>query len=266
MHSGSFDQAAHYYDETRGFPPGVGERVAEAAGELLAGRRDVLEVGTGTGRIARPLLARGVRVSGVDVSRKMMERLLTALPNDTRRPDLIQGAAERLPLAAGSFEAVVSVHVLHLIPDWRAALAEVRRVLRPGGLFLSGYEWRPNEAPGTRLMDQWRSIVESHSQGATNPTAGAGTHDFADIKAALVTGGARHQEVRVGEWTTTRTVGRSLEAIEHRTWSSTWGLPDDFFAACLAELRAWAVGTLGPLETELTTPHQFVWDRFEWER
>jgi hypothetical protein len=68
----------------------------------------------------------------------------------------------------------------------------------------------------------------------------------------------------VGAWTTTRTLARSLEAIEHRTWAGTDSLPDGFLAACLAELRAWAQAEFGALEREFATPHRFVWQRFEW--
>ncbi len=264
MHSGSFDHAAHFYDETRGFPPGVSDLVADAARDLLAGRRTVLEVGVGTGRIARPLLARGVRVTGLDVSRKMMARLVDTLPAGATRPALVQGTAENLPLADAGVDAVLSVHVLHLIPNWQAALAEVRRVLGPGGAFVTGYEWRPAAAPGARLMDQWRRIVQDHSGGALNPTPGPGTHDFEDIKAALLADAPRYDEVTVGEWDTTRTLARNLEAIEHRTWSSTWNLPDAFFAACLADLRAWALAEYGALDREFVTPHRFIWQRFAW--
>ena len=138
----------------------------------------------------------------------------------------------------------------------------VRRVLRPAGLFLTGYEWRPADAPGARLMDQWRAIVRSRGQPTDAP--GPGTHDFGDIKAALRASGAHYHEVSVAEWTTRRTLARNLEAIEHRTWSSTWHLPEDFFAACLAELRTWAAVALGPPETEFVTPHRFVWETYQW--
>ena len=262
MHTGSFDNAAHFYDETRGFPPGIGDQVADAAARLLTGCQSVLEVGIGTGRIARPLLARGVPISGVDLSAKMLARLVASLPPGAPRPLLVQGMAERLPLASGSFDAVVSVHVFHLIPDWRSAVAEVRRVLRPHGVFLTGYEWRPADAPGARLMDQWRAIV--HARGYTQAGSGPGTHDFSDLKAFLLGTGCRYEAVTVGEWATTRTLARNLEAIEHRTWSSTWHLPDDYFAACLAELRAWSAAELGAPETEFVTPHRFIWERFAW--
>jgi SAM-dependent methyltransferase len=239
--------------------------VADAARGLLAGRELVLEVGIGTGRIARPLLRRGIRLTGVDVSARMMARMVAMLPEGEPRPPLIQGAAEALPLAAQSFDAVLAVHVFHLIPDWHTALAQVRRVLRPGGVFLTGYEWRPADAPGARLMDQWRAIVRARAARTRSLVTGPGAHDYADIRVSLVAGGAIYREVSVGEWTTRRTLARNLEAIEHRTWSSTWGLPDDFFAACLDELREWAAANLGAPETEFSTPHHFVWERYEWQ-
>jgi hypothetical protein len=64
----------------------------------------------------------------------------------------------------------------------------------------------------------------------------------------------------------TRSLARHIESIEHRTWSSTWGVPDGFFAACLAELRAWAVGAFGSLEAAYEVPHRFIWQRFSWPR
>ena len=261
MKSVSFDRAAGIYDATRGFPPGIGELVADAALEIIGARAQVLEVGIGTGRIARPLLARGMRITGVDLSRQMMGRLLETLPPDAPRPILIEGDAASLSLADSTFDAVISVHVFHLIADWRAALAETRRVLRPHGVFLSGYDWRPEDAPGTALLKKWRAIVsESGYQGD-----GPGARDFEDVKAALVEMGATLEERAVGEWTRTRTLTQHIETIEHRTWSSTWAVPDDFFPRCLAELREWAIAKYGSLNQEFTVPHKFVWQAFRWK-
>lgn len=269
MKSVSFDRAADIYDATRGFPPGISELVADAALEIIGTQAQVLEVGIGTGRIARPLLARGVRITGVDLSRQMMGRLLETLPPASPRPILIEGDAASLPLAGSAFDAVISVHVFHLIADWRAALAETRRVLRspdpasgrPGGVFLSGYDWRPEDTPGVALLKKWRAIVsESGYQGD-----GPGARDFEDVKAALVEMGATMKERAVGEWTRTRTLAQHLETIEHRTWSSTWTVPDDFFPRCLAELRQWAIAKYGSLDQEFTVPHKFIWQAFQWK-
>jgi ubiquinone/menaquinone biosynthesis C-methylase UbiE len=259
MPSISFDTAAHIYDATRGFPAGIADQVADLALEMLGPSRNALEVGVGTGRIARPLLARGVRVTGVDISTKMMRRLWEALPHDSARPPLVQGAAEALPLAAEAFEAVVSVHVFHLMANWMAAIDEVRRVLRPGGCLLCGYEARPQDSPGARLMERWREIIAARGFGARRAS-----HDFDDIKAALVAGGAEVEERSAGNWAVPRTVSEHLVSVEHRTWSSTWHVPDGFFAGCLDELRGWAAAEFGDLERVHSVPHTFVWQRFRW--
>lgn len=260
MKSTTFDRAADEYDATRSFPPGIADLVADAALEILGRNVKVLEVGIGTGRIAKPLLARGVRVFGLDLSRKMMARLIETLPPGISRPPLIEADAARLPLADGQFDAVLSVHVFHLIAHWRDALAETRRVLKRGGVFLTGYDWRPPESPGSLIFQKWREIVRAHGLNDAPP----GVRDFDDVKAALIEMGAAVDERAVGEWNSTRALAKHIETIEHRTWSSTWHVPDDFFPKCLAELRAWAVEQWGGLDREFVTPHRFVWQTFHW--
>ncbi|MBI3762663.1 MAG: methyltransferase domain-containing protein, partial [Chloroflexi bacterium] len=182
------------------------------------------------------------------------------LTPDSPRPALVEADAARLPFAAGRFDAALSVHVLHLIAGWRESLLEVRRVLRPGGVLLSGYDWRPPDSPGALILEKWRDIVRSRGLEGYQP----GARDFDDVKAALFEMGAMMREVSVGEWTTARTLARHIETIEHRTWSSTWIVPDDFFSNCLAELREWVVAEWGGLEREFTTPHRFIWQSFHW--
>jgi len=257
----SFDRAAEIYDETRGFPPGVADLVTDSVASILPTGARVVDIGVGTGRIAKPLLARGFRVTGVDLSPKMMRRLLETLPPGSPRPPLVEGDAGRLPLASQIFDAAMSVHVFHLIAQWREALAEVRRILKPGGVFLTGHEWRPDDSPPQVVFRKWREIVGAKGIAAHE---GPGARDFEDVKKELFALGAAMDEWAVGEWATTRTLAGHIETIEHRTWSSTWGVPDDFFPQCLAELRAWAVSEYGSLEREFTTPRKFIWQRFQW--
>src|SRR5207253_1431659 len=82
----------------------------------------VLEIGVGTGRYAVPLQKSGIRVVGVDISRKMVE---IGLAKGLR--DVIFADAARLPFKSGSFDVGTTNHVLHLIPDWRDALSEIAR-------------------------------------------------------------------------------------------------------------------------------------------
>src|SRR2546426_9750883 len=101
-------------------------RVLAVLVDELRGKR-VLEVGVGTGRYAVPLQKSGIRVVGVDISRKMVE---FGLAKGLR--DVVFADAARLPFVSGSFDVATTNHVLHLIPDWRDVLRDNPRVTRGG--------------------------------------------------------------------------------------------------------------------------------------
>jgi len=94
----------------------------------------VLDVGCGTGILAARLRGEldDVRVVGCDFSHGMLAH---AHARD-RHTAWVCGDAGRLPFRDASFDAVVSTEAFHWFPDQRAALAEFRRVLRPGGRLL----------------------------------------------------------------------------------------------------------------------------------
>jgi SAM-dependent methyltransferase len=238
----------------------VGEQVAQAAADWIGAGAHVLEIGVGTGRMARPLAAAGLRVTGLDLSAGMLAHLRTHWPGELAAARLVQADANRLPLAAGAYDAVVAVHVLQLLADWSSALAEARRVLRPGGVFLNGYEWRPPDSPGARLMARWRLLLAGTSEAAL-PT---GARDFDDLQAELVRGGAGYAERVVGHWSTTRTLARQLETIEHRAWPVAAGPMNAAVAECLAQLKAWALAEYGALDQPHMARHRFIWQRFGW--
>lgn len=104
----------------------------------------VLEVGFGGGALLRAMRARGAKVSGVDVSAEMVAR--------ARGLDVHLAPAERLPFEAGRFDKAVSVASLYFWPDPAAALAELARVLRPGGRLVLCFE-PPEE------LRKWRGHV-----------------------------------------------------------------------------------------------------------
>jgi SAM-dependent methyltransferase len=135
----AFDRAAGYYDQSRGLPDGVAEQVADRIDAAVGREGRLLELGVGTGRIALPLHRRGRRIVGVDLSVPMLDRYRAkAAALGLPPPAVVRADATRLPFRDACADAVLEVHVLHLVPGWRRALAEARRVLRPGGAVLVG--------------------------------------------------------------------------------------------------------------------------------
>lgn len=119
----SFGSEAAAYERGRpSYPP-------EAIDWLLPpGARDVLDLGAGTGKLTTRLVERGLDVVAVDPIAEMLELLSSALP---ATPALL-GTAEQIPLADNSVDAVLVAQAWHWFDPVRA-VAEVARVLRPGG-------------------------------------------------------------------------------------------------------------------------------------
>jgi demethylmenaquinone methyltransferase/2-methoxy-6-polyprenyl-1,4-benzoquinol methylase len=115
---------------------------------IEAGPRDtVLDVATGTGAVARVLLARkGCTVVGLDQSPEMLAEARRRLPAAVT---LVEGTADALPFPDGSFDALTFTYLLRYVPDPAATLRELARVVRPGAT-IAGLEfglprglWRP---------------------------------------------------------------------------------------------------------------------------
>jgi len=119
----SFGSAAAAYERGRpSYPP-------EAIDWLLPrGARQVLDLGAGTGKLTTRLVERGLHVVAVDPIPEMLEVLRTSLPET---PALL-GTAEEIPLDDNSVDAVLVAQAWHWF-DPKRAIAEVARVLRPGG-------------------------------------------------------------------------------------------------------------------------------------
>ncbi|MEV4490185.1 class I SAM-dependent methyltransferase [Micromonospora coxensis] len=96
---------------------------------------DTLEVAVGTGRNL-PYYAADVRLTGVDLSPRMLEIARRRAADLGRQADLRLGTAHQLDFPDASFDSVVCTLSLCAIPDDRRAVAEMIRVLRPGGLLL----------------------------------------------------------------------------------------------------------------------------------
>ncbi len=226
----SFDRVAGIYDATRGLPPGVAARVADGLARIfrqVAASPSVLEPGVGTGRMAVPLAERGLRVSGLDVSRRMLAVLRE------KRPALpaVLAQADALPFPDTAFDGALLVHLLHLVPDAARAMEEVCRAVRPGGVVVAGGD----EGPSGLMREVSAAIREA--------SAGVGIElglwdryrlGLAAGEAALVARGAECRSQRLARWHEPQSGRRLLERLAKRVNSQTWELSDGQLESLLA--------------------------------
>jgi SAM-dependent methyltransferase len=110
-----------------------------------------LDVGCGPGRLADGLQERGVRYVGIDASAGLLKEA-----RQETDAWLVQGDAQALPIPDAEFDRVMAFGVLYHLPDWRPALQEMRRVVRPGGRVVVS----------TNGADAMRRIFDVHREAA----------------------------------------------------------------------------------------------------
>ena len=133
-------QMAEAFEGMR-FSGPVGRLIAEQQAQVIANfldpiaGRQILDVGTGTGRGAIALAARGARLTGVDASAEMLAVARRRAQETGVQVEFAQGDAHGLAYPDRSFDAVVCLRVLMHTPDWRQSLGELCRVANQHVLF-----------------------------------------------------------------------------------------------------------------------------------
>jgi ubiquinone/menaquinone biosynthesis C-methylase UbiE len=228
----AFDRAADYYDQTRGFPPGEERAVASIiaqAGEFSKSSH-ILEIGVGTGRIALPLSDYVNRYVGLDLSRPMMNKLREKQNGEAIF--LAEGDATRLPFQSKAFDGAVVVHVFHLIPNWRDALAELKRVLRPGAMLVHCWSKDSHNDVFRPLWDAWNAALpekaglDSGAPWRTNP-------DFLEDE-----GWTPVRRAVTHEYATETSLKQFFDLLRGRVWSSCWRYTDDELARGTAAMES----------------------------
>jgi len=175
--TGDVDHADWNYDGLLGF---VSRQRYRLVVELLRGRSigKILEVGYGSGiflpelaRHAREVFAADVHSHGVDVTH--------ALDHAGVYATLVEAPAEKLPFAAGTFDAVVAVSTFEFVSDVGLAIDEIARVLAPGGCAIV-------VTPGTSPLLDFALRI------ATGEDA---KRDFGDRREAIVTTLTKHMQL-----------------------------------------------------------------------
>lgn len=256
-----FDSIAPYYDASRGGPD-RGRRFAKVIAELLIPGGGTLEIGVGTGLVAAGLRELGRPVHGIDISAGMLQHAVQRLPGGVAQAD-----ATRLPLRSACLANCYAVWVLHMVPDLAAAVAEVDRVLQPGGRFLacSANNVASPDAIGAIVHTMRVRLTGGPEAGNSHDTGGANDPDDA-VDAAdpvLVAGLAQGFHAVPGNYEVRQSflaAPASMAAnIERRGFSSLVDVTDEQWeSVVLPAIRA--LRDLPDPETpvERQTVHRFV--------
>ena len=236
---GLFDRLAREYDTTRGVPPDHAlEQIADSILDITAATPDTafLEPGIGTGRVAVPVARRGYSYTGVDVSWNMMEELRRKLGKTGTRLNLAQGDAAALPFRDASFDVVLTAQLLYLIEDWGQALAEIRRVLKPGGLYLFCYEEIERNEAARLLDEQWGKLLADYDFEPFWHTSVTNQEVFDTLREQQ----AVLANVVAAEWWHNLPVRQYLAAYPAIVRPLYPALSDVEFAGAVDKFRAWA--------------------------
>lgn len=150
--------ASDYGRHRAGFPERFFERLA-AMGIGRSGER-VLDVGTGTGTLARGFALHGCRVTGLDPAAALLEEARRLDKEAGVNVDYLVGKAEASGLTAESFDVVTAGQCWHWF-DGPAAASEVMRLLIPGGrIVIAHYDWIPLDG---NIVERTEHLIERYN-------------------------------------------------------------------------------------------------------
>ena len=241
----AFDRAADYYDQTRGYPAGEEKTVASIlvqAGNLTANSR-VLEIGVGTGRIALPVAPLVGSYFGLDLSRPMMNKLRAKQNGESIY--LIEADATKLPFPDKSFDGAIVVHVFHLIPSWRDALAELGRVLRPDAKLIHCWSQDEGNDVFRPLWDAWNAAIGEKAEKISG-SPWREKPDFLGDEGWQPTG-----EPLSHSYPTQTSLKQFFDLLRGRIWSSCWRYSDEELARGMAAMEALVPSTFANPEAPI---------------
>jgi len=197
-------------------------------------------------------------VIGLDLARTMMDKLIEKA-GGTRPFPLLQGDAVHLPFADGTFGATYLRWVLHLIPEWLAALAELVRVVTSGGVVLVLLGSAGKDTPQAEIQARFAEIA-----GIPFGPPGLMWASHQELDSAMASLGATPRALSAFTEVERDGLGAFLESVKQRRYSWTWRVPDDErFADAVAEIRHFAEERFGPFDRLPPEEYEVAWRAYD---
>ncbi len=224
----SFDRVAQVFDKTRGPPEHVKKQLLDALAKELIGYKTILDAGAGTGRFAKPLQDKEFKVVGIDLSQKML-----AVAKEKSATNLLRGDICFLPFKNHSFNASICNAVLHLIPEWKAALREICRVTSSVMVSTIHEHENPVQEAYSRMLKNYR--YESRRRGKP-------LHNLKDLVTPLRSVHVASYHIEAEE---------SLAHMSQRAYSHQWEIPANVNNEIMVELTKRFSGKRFPQELRI---------------
>jgi SAM-dependent methyltransferase len=241
---------AELYDETRTVDPAC----FESALDFLTDRFPpctfpaILYPGIGTGRIAIPLAKRGYRITGVDISARMLERLRDRLHEESQPLPLtfLQADATDMPFHDRGFDLAIAVHLFYFIRRWRKAVREILRALqRPRRLVLM-HTGMGAEVP--LVNDRYKHLCADEGY----PVKAVGVQSTTQVVGYCVGLGCRVEWVRGRwRWVSRTPLDAALAHVRARAYSFTVLTPEGVHARAVERLQSEFTTRFGSLSAEI---------------
>ena len=251
----SFDRAATYYDATRGLNPDAMQKVVALLTEEIRGSGPCLEVGIGTGRIGLTLWEAGVDMAGVDLSAGMLGALVNKAGGVLPFP-LAVADTTRLPFSDETFDVCLVCHVLHLVPEWKSALAEMARVLHRGGRILVD----PGSA--SQPEDERNQVMEEFARLA-RVSLKPGMADAEDLDAAMATLGLAGRQLPTIVDDRRTSLEELIHGLEEGIYSITWPATDEARREAGQLVRSWAGERFGNVQEVRRVYRSITWRAYD---
>jgi ubiquinone/menaquinone biosynthesis C-methylase UbiE len=251
----SFDSMASIYDESRIFD----NASFNAALDYIAARYpplkypELYEPGIGTGRIAIPFAERGYHVTGADISTEMLKILDDKLAR-CRKPlpvKYIQRSITALPFADAFFNVAIAVHIFHLVKDWKIAINEAFRVLKPSSPFIIMVTGAGKEVPW--VQDKYRELCAV----AGHPAVNLGASGWPEIQKHILSCGRKIEIIEDRwKWVRQSSVAEAFHNIRLRHYGMTRLVSEEVHLDVVKKLEPEIIQKFGSLETVVDVPHQ----------
>jgi SAM-dependent methyltransferase len=242
-----FDQIAEVYDETRKSRKDILDKAVDLVIEKVGLSKDdrILDLGCGTGRISVEFALRDFDIVGLDVSGRMLSLAARKCESCLGRVRLVQGDAQRLPFAAEAFDAVLAVHVFHLMEGWRSAFRQAMESLRPGGSMIL---WGSGRG---RILQPVREKYRELAAEAGYADLRLGARDFDEVAGFAREEGLSVSRIDAGDlyWEFESSPESGIDLLRRKWVTDTWIVPDEDHASIIEKLTETLAGQLGDLKS-----------------